>query len=238
MLRGGQHSTGHLRSASRSLLLGPLLALFFALWSFLTTLFTSCCLSCRSWLVCCASGNGFRSPGTCFSSLRGEFWSAQGYVFTGLFVHTHMQCEHGRRGVLYWKNQYETCVDHFAREAKNKEKSIPQPSETYTRAMQPANLKNFFLENLQPRFLKGFRRLLAALGHLGGSLGRLLGVLGRLLGCLWCPLGCLLAGLGRLLGASWLSGTSRTWILGVFRRSFVALWRQVWASVDRHRAFI
>ena len=77
---------------------------------------------------------------------------------------------------------------------------------------------NFFLENLQPRFLKGFRRLLAALGHLGGSLGHLLGALGRLLGRLWCPLGCLLAHLERLLGASWLSGNSRTWILGVFRK--------------------
>ena len=172
----------------------------------MATIFMSCCLSCRSWLVCCASGDGFCSPGTCFSSLQGEFANPQGYVFPSLFVHAHMQCEHGPRGVLYWKNQYETHVGHLALEAKNKEKSIPQPSETYTKAIQPANMRHFVLENLQPRFLKGFRRLLASLGHLGDSLGRLLGVLGRLLGRLWCPLGCLLACLGRLLGASWLSG--------------------------------
>ena len=129
MLRGGQHATGQLRSASRSLLLGHLLALFFAFWSFLTTLFTFCCFSCRSWLVCCASGGGFRSPGTCFSSLRDEFWSPQGYVFPGLFVHAHMQCEHGPRGVLYWKNQYETDVGHPARDAKNVQNSTQKPVE-------------------------------------------------------------------------------------------------------------
>ena len=129
-----------------------------------------------------------------------------------------MQCEHGPRGVLYWKNQYETHVGHFAREPQSKEKSILRLSETYTRAIQPANMRNFILENLQPRFLKGFRRLLAALGRLGASLGRLLGALGRLLGRLCCLLGCLVAHLERLLGASWLSGNSCTWILSVFRK--------------------
>ena len=172
------------------------MALFFALGSFLTTLFTSCCLSCRSWLVCCASGDGFCSPGTCFSSLRDEFWSPQGYVFPGLFVHAHMQCEHGPRGVLYWKNQYETHVGHFAREPQNTEKSILRPSETHTRAIQPANMRNFILENLQPRFLEGFRRLLAASGPL-------LGVSWALLDASLAVSGVLLAAFWLVLGVSW-----------------------------------
>ena len=80
-LGGGQHATGHLRSASRSLLLGPLLALFFAFWSFLTTLFKFCCLSCRSWLVCCASGSGFRSPGTYFRAFGTSFGAPRAMFF-------------------------------------------------------------------------------------------------------------------------------------------------------------
>ena len=48
------------------------------------------------------------------------------------------------------------------------------------------------------------------------SLGHLLGALGRLLG----SLGCLLAGLGHLLGASWLSGTAPTSILGASGTNF------------------
>ena len=151
------------------------------------------------------------------------------------------QCQKGPRGVSYWKNQYETHVGHFAREPQSKEKSIQRLSETYTRAIQPANMRNFVLENLQPRFLKGFRRLLAAFGRLGASLGRLLGALGRLLGRLWCPLGGLLACLGRLLGASWLSGPPARGFevfFGRSRKGFVTLRRQVWALVDRHRAFI
>ena len=146
-------------------------------------------------------GRVCKPPGLCFS----KFVRARTHA---------MRTRPGRRFVL--KNQYKTHVSHFACEAKNKEKSIPQPSETYTRAIQPANFRNFVLENLQPRFLKGFRRLLAALGCLGASLGPLLDALGRLLGRLCCLLGCLLAHLERLLGATWLSGNSRMWILSVF----------------------
>ena len=190
MLKGGPAIPPTIPSSIFVLPWGDLLALFFALGGFLATLFTSCCLSCRSWLVCCASGGGFCSPGTCFSSLRDEFWNPLGYVFPGLLVHAHMQCEHGPRGVLYWKNQYETHVGHLALEAKNKEKSIPQPSETYTKAIQPANMRHFILENLQPRFLKGFRRLLP-----------LLATSGALLGVSWALLDASLAVSGVLLAA-------------------------------------
>ena len=99
---------------------------------------------------------------------------------------------------------------------------------------------------IMPR--RRFRGFWEPSGHFWNTSGTFLGSswphMGRswrFLRRLWCPLGCLLAGLGRLLGASWLSGPPTHGFEVFFRRSrkgFVTLRRQVWALVDRHRAFI
>ena len=103
-----------------------------------------------------------------------------------------MRCEKGPRGVLYWKNQYETHVCHLARDAKNDRKSTQQPPETHLWAIQAAYTQNSALEGLQLRFWKVF-----------GTSGPLLGGFWSLLGSSWAFLEGSQGLFGAVLEAHW-----------------------------------